>query len=547
MAIAGVQKLKYTILLGIVAMASIEVGAQNQYWITFTDKGFYSHPIHFESYVSPQVLARRQFFDIPLDETDLPLYPEYTAAITNAGGNLLKRSKWLNGMVVSSANPSFFDQVAQMEFVKEIVWLKSDKQIVRAKYNLQELAVAGEVNSSYGYSEVQMNMLNGAFLHDLGLKGQTIDIGVMDNGFRRVNTSSYFDHLNQQSKIIGVYNYVENTNNVFTDGDHGSYVMSTLAAFKPDTLIGTAPEGNYYLFTTEDNNNEGIAEEINWALAAEWADSALGIWTVLSTSLGYSTGFNDPNTNYSYADMDGNTTIITQAADLAARKGLLVVNSAGNEGDDAWKFITAPADGDSVLAVGAVDEAWEPAFFTSYGPSTDGRLKPNVSALGRRVVAAKYDETLQFINGTSFSCPIIAGLTACLWQAFPQSSNMEIIRAIEQSAHIYHNPDDQMGYGIPNFKLAFDILSLNDEIKENGGISLFPNPVSDLLTLTFVEESKEPYQVTISDMSGRVWLETETTSTSTVATIKVSDLPPGVYQVYLQQGKDKFRNKFIKR
>ena len=225
----------------------------------------------------------------------------------------------------------------------------------------------------------------------------------------------------------------------------------------------------------------------------------------------------------------------------------MVVNSAGNEGDDAWKFITAPADGDSVLAVGAVDEAWEPAFFTSYGPSTDGRLKPNVSALGRRVVAAKYDETLQFINGTSFSCPIIAGLTACLWQAFPQSSNMEIIRAIEQSAHIYHNPDDQMGYGIPNFKLAFDILSLNDEIKENGGISLFPNPVSDLLALTFVEESKEPYQVTISDMSGRVWLETETISTSTVATIKVSDLPPGVYQVYLQQGKDKFRNKFIKR
>lgn len=546
MAIAGIQKLNkvFLVLIGIVAWFGVQ--AQSQYWVTFTDKGDFPSDINFEDYVSPQILARRQYFDLSFDKTDLPVNREYTQAITQLHGDVLHQSKWLNGIVVLSTNPSFVQEVSQLSFVKEVVMLNTNKSLVRAKFNMEETAVETDPSTAYGYAQVQMDMMNAVFLHDLGFKGQSVDIGVMDNGFQLVNTNSFFDSLNVQGKITGVYNFVENTTNVFSDGDHGAYVMSTLAANMPDTLIGTAPEGNYFLFTTEDNQNEGLAEEINWALAAEWADSALGIWTVLSTSLGYSNGYNDPSTNHSYADMDGNTTIITQAADLAAKKGLLVVNSAGNEGDSPWKYITAPADGDSVLAVGAVTDVFEPAFFSSFGPSADGRLKPNVSALGRRVVAAKYDGTLQTINGTSFSCPITAGLAACLWQAYPDRSNMEIIKAIEQSAHVYHDPDDQLGYGVPNFKLAYDILSLNPEMTNQDYIGLFPNPVENELNLSFVEDSRKPYQIIISDMSGRVWLKSSLTSTSTVAKINVEDLAPGVYQVFVQQGKEKFRNKFVK-
>lgn len=546
MAIAGIQKLNkvFLVLIGIVAWFGVQ--AQSQYWVTFTDKGDFPSDINFEDYVSPQILARRQYFDLSFDKTDLPVNREYTQAITQLHGDVLHQSNWLNGIVVLSTNPSFVQEVSQLSFVKEVVKLNTNKSLVRAKFNMEETAVETEPSTAYGYAQVQMDMMNAVFLHDLGFKGQSVDIGVMDNGFQLVNTNSFFDSLNVQGKITGVYNFVENTTNVFSDGDHGAYVMSTLAANMPDTLIGTAPEGNYFLFTTEDNQNEGLAEEINWALAAEWADSALGIWTVLSTSLGYSNGYNDPSTNHSYADMDGNTTIITQAADLAAKKGLLVVNSAGNEGDSPWKYITAPADGDSVLAVGAVTDVFEPAFFSSFGPSADGRLKPNVSALGRRVVAAKYDGTLQTINGTSFSCPITAGLAACLWQAYPDRSNMEIIKAIEQSAHVYHDPDDQLGYGVPNFKLAYDILSLNPEMTNQDYIGLFPNPVENELNLSFVEDSRKPYQIIISDMSGRVWLKSSLTSTSTVAKINVEDLAPGVYQVFVQQGKEKFRNKFVK-
>lgn len=546
MAIAGIQKLNkvFLVLIGIVAWIGVQ--AQSKYWVTFTDKGDLPSDVNFEDYVSPQILARRQYFDLSFDKTDLPVNREYTQAITQLHGDVLHQSKWLNGVVVLSTNPSFVQEVSQLSFVKEVVKLNTNKSLVRAKFNMEETAVETDPSTAYGYAQVQMDMMNAVFLHDLGFKGQSVDIGVMDNGFQLVNTNSFFDSLNVQGKITGVYNFVENTTNVFSDGDHGAYVMSTLAANMPDTLIGTAPEGNYFLFTTEDNQNEGLAEEINWALAAEWADSALGIWTVLSTSLGYSNGYNDPSTNHSYADMDGNTTIITQAADLAAKKGLLVVNSAGNEGDSPWKYITAPADGDSVLAVGAVTDVFEPAFFSSFGPSADGRLKPNVSALGRRVVAAKYDGTLQTINGTSFSCPITAGLAACLWQAYPDRSNMEIIKAIEQSAHVYHDPDDQLGYGVPNFKLAYDILSLNPEMTNQDYIGLFPNPVENELNLSFVEDSRKPYQIIISDMSGRVWLKSSLTSTSTVAKINVEDLAPGVYLVFVQQGKEKFRNKFVK-
>ena len=521
--------------------------SQGNYWVEFTDKGMNaSSSFDKEQFLSPNALNRRLFFNLPITNSDLPIDTNYIAAIYSLEAQLKHQSKWLNGIVVETSNSNFKNLTLKLPFVKRVVFLPSGKSQSLNKFSLMESSVEDLPDPGYGFARSNIQMLNGEFLHSNGFKGQTIDIGVMDNGFQLVNTNRFFDTLNLLNRIHGVYNFVENTTNVFSNGDHGAYVMSTLAANIKDTLVGTAPMGNYYLFSTEDNNAEGLAEEINWALAAEWADSALGTWVVLTTSLGYSQGFNDASTNHTYSDMDGNTTLITKAADLAAQKGLLVVNSAGNEGSSSWKYITAPADGDSVLAVGAVDMAIEAAEFTSFGPSADGRVKPNVSALGLRVVAAKYDGTLQSINGTSFSCPIAAGLVACLWQAFPDRTNMEIIQAVEQSAHLYFAPDEQLGFGVPNFKVAYDILELRAFNQENGLI-LYPNPTYNYLYLTFIEETEGTYDLLIADKSGKVWKSQRDIAATTIVKLNLLDLPVGAYHVFVKQGKNKFSQQFVKR
>ena len=521
--------------------------SQGNYWVEFTDKGMNaSSSFDKEQFLSPNALNRRLFFNLPITNSDLPIDTNYIAAIYSLEAQLKYQSKWLNGIVVETSNSNFKNLTLNLPFVKRVVFLPSGKSQSLNKFSLMESSVEDLPDPGYGFARSNIQMLNGEFLHSNGFKGQTIDIGVMDNGFQLVNTNRFFDTLNLLNRIHGVYNFVENTTNVFSNGDHGAYVMSTLAANIKDTLVGTAPMGNYYLFSTEDNNAEGLAEEINWALAAEWADSALGTWVVLTTSLGYSQGFNDASTNHTYSDMDGNTTLITKAADLAAQKGLLVVNSAGNEGSSSWKYITAPADGDSVLAVGAVDMAIEAAEFTSFGPSADGRVKPNVSALGLRVVAAKYDGTLQSINGTSFSCPIAAGLVACLWQAFPDRTNMEIIQAVEQSAHLYFAPDEQLGFGVPNFKVAYDILELRAFNQENGLI-LYPNPTYNYLYLTFIEETEGTYDLLIADKSGKVWESQRDIAATTIVKLNLLDLPDGAYHVFVKQGKNKFSQQFVKR
>lgn len=523
------------------------IWAQDTYWITFKDKGNHVSLDNPSSFLSPQALARRLHFNLDVQVSDLPVSQSYMNSIQELGAQMGKSSKWLNGAIFYSNDPNFVSKVKQFFFVESILNITlSNQKTINNKLDLNAESLGDEIPvETYGFSYKPIKMLEGQFLHNLGLKGNSIDIAVMDNGFQFVNTNPYFDSLNSLNKITGVYNYVENSTNVFSEGTHGASVMSILAANKPDTLMGAAPLGNYYLFTTENDNAEGNAEEIAWALAAEWADSALGNWVVLSTSLGYSKGFTDPSTNYSYNDMDGNTTIITKAADLAAQKGLLVVNSAGNEGEGSWKYITAPADGDSVLSIGAVDSFAVVAKFSSFGPASDGDLKPNVSAQGRSVVAVRSDGELQRISGTSFSCPLVAGLAACLWEAFPQKNNMEIIQAIEQSAHLYYNPDEQMGYGLPNFKIAYEVLSKDlNSLSDN--LLIYPNPVQNLFTLSFLSENKQGYELLIADVNGKVFLKEKNKSNTTEMQVDVSSLEKGIYWVFVKQGKQKFSKKILK-
>lgn len=523
------------------------LNAQQYYWLTFANKAQSEYKLQKpEEFLSENALNRRAYFNIAVSETDLPIPTSYKQQIVNLDATVVKQSKWLNGIFVSSNNINFENQAQQLPFVKSVRKIENvHTKNLFSKIEVDAKAITNQIiEGNYGYAWENISTINGQYLHQNGFWGNTIDIAVMDNGFQNVDSNTYFDSLRIMGKLHSGYNFVDNTPNVYSNGEHGAYVMSTMAAYKKDTLIGTAPLGNYYLFTTEDENAEGLPEELNWAMAAEWADSALGTWVILTTSLGYTNGFDDAGTNHTYADMDGNTTIITQAADLAAQKGMLVINSAGNEGTSAWKYIGAPADGDSVLAIGAITTELKMAEFSSYGPSFDGRTKPNICALGQGVVAVNPYQELRSVSGTSFSCPITSGMAACLWEAFPQKNNMEIMEAIQQSAHLYYTPQNHFGFGIPNFEIAYKLLKTKND-KENN-LFVYPNPAQNYLNIFFADNKTETYTLKIADLKGDIVFAQKDKTVTYVVQLDITSLQEGVYYVSAQQGKKVYKAKFIK-
>ncbi len=306
---------------------------------------------------------------------------------------------------------------------------------------------------NYGLSYGQVHLHNGEFLHNRGFRGQGMQMAIMDAGFYHYLSLPTFDSIRNNNQILGTWDFVSGNASVDEDHPHGMNCLSTIAANMPGTFMGTAPKTSFYLYRTEDAATEYPIEEQNWAAGIERADS-LGV-DICSTSLGYTT-FDNATFNYTYANMNGNTTMIAKAADMAAKKGMLIVVAAGNEGNSSWHYITTPADADSVLTIGAVSSAGNIGSFSSYGPSSDGQIKPSVAAVGvSAVIANTVNGQPTFGNGTSFACPNMAGLSTCLWQAFPEVNNMNIITVLQQSANRAGNPDDRTGYGIPDMKKAF--------------------------------------------------------------------------------------------
>ena len=309
---------------------------------------------------------------------------------------------------------------------------------------------------NYGASHGQVHLHQGEFLHNHGFKGEGMELAVLDAGFFRYLTLPTFDSIRINNQILNTYDFVANETSVNEDDSHGMNCLSTIAANLPGTFVGTAPKAIFCLYRTEDVASETRIEEHNLAAGYERADS-IGA-DVCSVSLGYTT-FDFPSQNYTYADMNGNTTMSAIASDIAAKKGMLPIIAAGNEGTSAWHYISTPADADSVMAVGAVDTLGNVGSFSSYGPSSDGRIKPNVAATGVSAVVASPSTGLPVLsNGTSFAAPNIAGLTTCLWQAFPEYNNIAILDAMQRSASKFSSPNDRIGYGIPNMKKAFVLL-----------------------------------------------------------------------------------------
>ncbi len=468
-------------------------GQSNNWWIFFNDKCTDSISL------SEKSIERRHSNGIEFDQFDYPVCSSYIDSLNKNHLSIRNISRWLNAVSISVDSLQVLESILAYNFVKEIkpvqtLLKNSHDDIINFKYDSDHFLK--QTPLLYGYSYNQLDMLGGVDLHNEGFLGDDILIAVFDAGFEGVESLPIFDNLWSNNQILDTYDFVDNDINVFHGSSHGTMVLSTMGGYMPDSLIGTAPNANFMLFKTEDSSSETLVEEDNWAAAAEYADS-IGV-DIINSSLGYTILYDDTLNSHSYSDMDGNSTIITNAADLAASRGILVINSAGNSAGNDWYYIGAPADGDSVLAVGAVNAQGNIASFSSRGPSYDGRVKPNVCAQGVQAVVADLDSTIRVANGTSFSAPILAGLAACLWQTNTDLTNMDILNMIEESAHLFSNPNDSLGYGIPNLHQAYlNSLSANVELNN---INIYPNPFHDIFHIK--NSSNEDISVDIFNIMG---------------------------------------------
>ncbi len=459
----------HLLILCLMAAVLPAFSQETRYIIELTDKANNSFNLQQPAaFLSSRALERRTLYQIAIDSADLPVSQKYLDSIRLAGEvTILNTSKWLNQVAIQTTDAAALVKISSFPFVKNSRTIgarisssesqnKLDFETTPANVSENEVHQIELANIyNYGQSFGQVNLHQGEFLHNHGFSGQGMQLAMLDAGFPNYPTLPTFDSVRINNQFLGTWDFVNNNSNVNGFNSHGTLCLSTIAANVPGTFVGTAPKTSFYLFRTEDAATEYPIEEQNIAAALERADSA-GV-NVASISLGYY-DFTNPAYNYTYASMDGNTSVSARAADWAARKGMLVVVANGNEGTNSWHYLITPADADSVLSVGAVNVAGVVANFSSYGSSSDGQVKPGVAAVGWSAVANAGSGAPGFYNGTSLACPNMAGLATCLWQAFPEESNMGIISALQESASRATNPDDRIGYGIPDMKKAFVIL-----------------------------------------------------------------------------------------
>jgi serine protease AprX len=489
-------------LSGLQAQQAFEETAPSCYRIEFTNKN--NNPFTLDNpdeFLSAKALERRNRQGISVKENDLPVTPAYLDSLVATGAKILNVSNWFNAATIYARHDSILNAIARLTFVK-----KAQKKTVPFTFSYPESRSGikqetGLSETDYGPSWWQTAIHQGQILHSTGYWGKGMTIAVIDAGFYAVNELPAFDNLWNNNRILDSKDFVEPGSDMFLGHAHGMLVLSIIGGYLPGELIGTAPEANFILLRSEDADSEFIIEEDNWIAAAEYADSSGA--DIINTSLGY-TLFDDPRQDHLYAEMDGNTTRISRAADMAASKGMLVVISAGNEGNSAWKHIGAPADADSVLAVGAVDEYAYVAGFSSRGPSADGNVKPDVMAIGQGTYMAGVAGGIVQGSGTSLSAPVITGLAACLWQFSPGSSAMEVLDAIRQSADRYQQPNEDYGYGIPDFNLASVLLMVGGNDPEfTEPITAFPNPFNDHLYVVFQAPVDGALEISLIDLAGK--------------------------------------------
>jgi len=535
--------------------------APDKYFVKFSDKNNSPYSIDQpEEFLTQRAIDRRDRYNIEITGQDIPVNPGYLDGVAATGAQLLNATKWLNGVTIYTDDPAVLDAISELPYVEGTYKASYSRSGVKPKpfftpeyivtenYEYQTFKSGNELN--YGGAYNQIEMLNGIALHNNGYRGQGMVIAVLDAGFMNADYLEVFDTLWDNNSILGSKDFVDHSGTVYDYSGHGTSVLSTMGGYIAGELIGTAPDASYWLLRSEESINgtpENLIEEYNWVSAAEFADSVGA--DLINSSLGY-TEFDDPEMNHTYEDLDGNTTVITRGADIAASKGILVVNSAGNSGGSLWYYVGAPADGDSVFSIGAVSPEGDLASFSSHGPTADGRIKPNVVGQGAPAHVANAFGGYGGGYGTSFSSPVIAGMTACLWQAHPWKTNYEIMMTLQQSASLSGNPNNDMGYGIPDYNMAFTILSVSNQDKNELGLILYPNPVNNRLYIQVQIDSVESLYISITDETGKLiysaTYETPYAGMQIIPIDAVASFSSGIYFVEVISSDKVFSSKFLK-
>lgn len=504
------------------------------FWIQFKHKTQTAFSIERpEEFLSQQSILRRDKHNIPIDSTDLPVNKIYIDSIVQlTNGKIKCSSKWLNGITLALNDTSNFYKVRNLSFVKNIELTKnipSQQKITSMPNKLQT-----EISPDEQMAIDQKAIHNLPFLHNLGFTGEGMKIAVIDGGFYHVNSITAFNNL----KLIGTRDFVSSSSDIFERHSHGMHVLSIMAANLPEKMVGTAPQASYLLLRSEDTSQEYKAETDFWVSAIEYADS-IGV-DLVNSSLGYS-NFDHDFMNFSYSDLNGKNARISVAATMAARKGILVVNSAGNEGLNPWHYICAPADADSIITVGGIDSNLNHFEYSSYGPTYDGRIKPTLSTIGSSTAYIDTEGNVSGGNGTSFSAPILCGIAACLWQAFPEMSNMEIIDLLINNSSQSNSPDNMLGYGIPDIQKAFYSQTAIEKVKTNHSVQLFPTPFNDELNV--VIPSNDAYELEIINLQGFTIYKKHITASET---LKTNSLKKGGYLIRLKGKTNNYYFKTIK-
>lgn len=421
--------------------------------------------------LSPLALEMRTARRIAIDELDYEVSPMYLDSLRNMGATVLHTSRWMNGATISMPLQAV-STLSQCDFIDHLEITRDDAQVfgissvsLRKREVIQEAEHADTDPAFITPTKLQLSQINLPPLHEAGYRGKGIRIGVADAGFYNADSMPSLP----KEQWLGYADFTDDTDDFFgATSDHGSLCLSAIVAKTPG-YSGAATEAEYFLFRTEESITESPKEIDNWVAAIEMADS-LGLH-IVSTSLGYSR-FDNSIYDFTYQKMDGQTTRGARAATTAARKGMLLVMAIGNEGNKSWHYLSTPSDADSIITVGAVDSEGAMAAFSSWGPSADGRIKPEVCAMGKDTyMIDPSDNRITQSDGTSFACPLIAGMAACLWSAIPEASNMEIRERIIRSADRYLQPHNHYGYGIPNAWLAYTSATNIQSPTTNGQIA----------------------------------------------------------------------------
>lgn len=518
------------LLLLLAVMAAPMMNAQQDALVFFADKEnvatSIANPI---TIMTQEAIDRKTLQGTMIDERDVPVNEDYITQIKAASGiTVYSKSKWMNSIYVRGSQ-SAIEDLLNLSFVTEVEFMDKSLNFGPTSGNTPDkFAIENQpskTNYNYGVAANQIEMLKGDYLHEQNFTGEGMIVAVLDAGFPTVTTNPGFAKIISEGRLLGTYDFESRQTNVDGTNSHGTNTSSDIGGFIQDQFVGTAPEASFYLFVTEYTLSENPVEEAWWVEALERSDS-LGV-DVVNTSLSYRE-YDNFSYGHSYEDLDGQTTIGARGANHAFDKGMILVNSAGNGGNSSFPTVGTPSDAPGVLTIGAVDAGGNYVGFSSIGPTVDGRVKPDVMAQGQGVAVIDTSGTVDSSSGTSFSSPIMAGAITCLWQSRPEVQNGHVMQVIRESAHLFNNPTNQMGYGIPNFEDAYNallVLGLENQLLAEQ-FALYPNPVSTNVNVSF-PQNLEQAEIRIFNVLGKLVLKKQIYPLNN--SIDVSSLTSGMY------------------